>query len=159
MGVSGVGKTTVGRALAERLGYAFYDGDDFHPPQNVAKMAAGEPLEDRDRRPWLAKLNELIAVLSAQDKPAVVACSALKRDYRRQLARGVPGVRLVFLKGSFELIEARMRAREGHFMGAQMLESQFEALEPPRADEAITVNVDDGGVEQIVERIVAALDD
>lgn len=159
MGVSGAGKTTVGRALAERLDCAFYDGDDFHPPENVAKMAAGEPLQDRDRRPWLAKLNELITGLSRRNKGAVVACSALKRDYRRQLARGVPGVTFVFLQGSFELIEARMRARDDHFMGVQMLESQFEALESPRTDEAITVNVDDSSVEKIVQRIVAALDD
>lgn len=158
MGVSGAGKTTIGQALAERLEIPFYDGDDFHPPQNVAKMAAGEPLQDADRRPWLAKLHELIATLSRQERAAVVACSALKRTYRRQLARGVPGVIFVFLQGSFDLIEARMRARDEHFMGPQMLQSQFEALEPPGADEAITVNVDDGSVAQIVERIVAALD-
>lgn len=153
MGVSGSGKTTVGRALAERLDCAFYDGDAFHPPENVAKMAAGEPLQDVDRRPWLARLNELISGLSRQSKCAVLACSALKRDYRRQLARGVPEVTFVFLQGSFETIEARMRAREDHFMGAQMLQSQFEALEPPRKGEAITVNVD-RSVQQIVERIV-----
>lgn len=158
MGVSGSGKTTVGRALAERLDCAFFDGDDFHPPENVAKMAAGEPLQDADRRPWLAKLNALIGGLSSRNQCAIVACSALKRDYRRRLARDVPGVTFVFLKGSFAIIEARMRARDDHFMGAQMLQSQFEALEPPGADEAVTVNVDDGSVAQIVERILAALD-
>lgn len=159
MGVSGVGKTTVGRALAERLGYAFHDGDDFHPPENVAKMAAGEPLQDADRRPWLAKLHRLIVSSIRQGKTAVVACSALKRDYRRQLAGGTPAVTFVFLQGSYALIEARMRAREDHFMGAQMLRSQFETLEAPRADEALVVNVDKASVEQIVERIVVALDD
>lgn len=155
-GVAGSGKTTIGQALARRLDYPFYDGDDFHPPQNIAKMARGEPLDDADRAPWLARLHECIANLHAQNKPAVIACSALKKAYRRQLARDLPNITFVYLQGSFQLIHARLRARRDHYMSAEMLRSQFDDLEPPAPGEAITVHIDDT-VENVVKRICATL--
>ena len=127
MGVTGSGKTTVGRLLAGRLGFPFLDGDDFHPPQNVAKMRAGTPLEDSDRWPWLALLN---ARLRAEQN-AVLACSALKAAYRDALAQGVADFRLVYLRGDIELIRARLTTRKHRYMPASLLESQFAALEPP----------------------------
>jgi gluconokinase len=126
MGVAGCGKSTVGALLAERLGAEFLDADDFHPPQNVAKMAAGTPLSDEDRAPWLERLN---AELRRRDR-AVLACSALKESYRRALARGV-ACRFVHLRGSLELIRGRLAARRHRYMPASLLESQFAALEPP----------------------------
>jgi gluconokinase len=126
MGVAGCGKSTVGALLAERLGAEFLDGDDFHPPGNVAKMAAGTPLTDQDRAPWLERLN---AELRRREH-AVLACSALKESYRRALGRGV-ACRFVHLRGSLELIRARMAARQHRYMPVTLLESQFAALEPP----------------------------
>jgi gluconokinase len=131
MGVSGCGKTTVGKLLAERLGWDFYDADDFHPPENIAKMAVGIPLNDDDRAPWLASLHDLISKSLQAGKPGVLACSALKERYRQTLLTGNPDVKIVYLKGSFELILARMKARAGHYMKSTMLESQFAALEEP----------------------------
>lgn len=139
MGVSGSGKTTVGRALASRLGVPFLDGDDFHPPANVRKMAAGTPLEDADRRPWLLELRRRIDRLHAERRSAVLACSALKAAYRDVLMDGAPGVRLVYLRGTFELISQRLAARRGHFMPPELLRSQSEALEEP--GEALVVDV------------------
>jgi len=156
-GVSGSGKTTVGRALARRLGYPFYEGDDFHPPQNIAKMAGGIPLDDADRAPWLDSLHALIAGIAARGESAVLACSALKEKYRERLARGVENVCFVYLYGSFDLIRARILAREEHYFEASMLRSQFEALEPPAPGEAISVSVHDT-VEGVVDRIKAALE-
>jgi len=139
MGVSGSGKTTVGRALAERLGVPFLDGDDFHPPENVRKMAAGKPLTDDDRRPWLLELRRRIDRLRSEGRSAVLACSALKAAYRDVLMDGAPGVRLVYLRGSYELIAGRLARRRGHFMPPGLLRSQFEALEEP--DDALVVDV------------------
>lgn len=153
MGVSGSGKTTVGLALAERLGVLFYDGDDFHPPDNVAKMASGIPLNDEDRYPWLARLHDLIANHLARDESAVVACSALKKKYRDQLREGNDGVSIVYLKGSLNLIWERMEARQAHYMKADMLHSQFETLEPPSPHNTLIVNVDQN-VESIVDHII-----
>jgi gluconokinase len=150
MGVSGCGKTTVGQLLAENLGWAFYDADDFHPPANVAKMANGIPLEDTDREPWLQKLHELIASCLQADQPGVLACSALKARYRHTLMADNPGVELVYLKGSYDLIWSRMADRADHYMKPEMLQSQFEALEEPL--DALVVDINDP-VEQIVERI------
>jgi len=135
MGVSGVGKTTIGQALARRLGWRFIDADDFHPPQNVAKMKAGIPLEDADRWPWLAHLNR---VLKEEDN-AVVACSALKQSYRDRLAQGIAHFTVVYLHGSAELIRSRMTARQHRYMPAALLDSQFAALEPPA--DAISIDV------------------
>jgi len=139
MGVSGCGKSSVGRLLAEELGWDFYDADDFHPQANVEKMAQGIALDDSDRAPWLASLNNLISTSLKADRPGVLACSALKERYRQRLMAGNDGVQLVYLKGSYDLIWSRMAARADHFMKPQMLKSQFETLEEPV--NAITVDV------------------
>jgi gluconokinase len=132
MGVSGSGKSTVGRALAEKLGWDFFDADDFHPPENIAKMAAGIPLNDSDRTPWLAALSDqLFATLKAGRHP-VLACSALKESYRERLLEGKDGVEVIYLKGSYDLLQARMASRQGHFMKPEMLKSQFATLEEPQ---------------------------
>jgi len=131
VGVSGSGKSTVGQALAERLGWDFFDADDFHPPENIAKMAAGIPLNDSDRTPWLAALSDrLFSTLKAGRHP-VLACSALKETYRAQLLEGKDGVEVIYLKGSYELLWARMSMRQGHYMKPEMLKSQFDTLEEP----------------------------
>jgi gluconokinase len=135
MGVSGSGKTTIGERLAQRLGYPFLDADEFHPPANVAKMAAGTPLTDNDRRPWLENLN---AMLKSKDR-AVLACSALKRSYREILARDIPRCTFVYLNGNLELIRSRLAERKHRYMPASLLESQFAALEPPQ--DAIEIDV------------------
>jgi gluconokinase len=132
MGVAGSGKTTVGKALAKRLGWDFFDADDFHPPENIAKMAAGIPLSDSDRIPWLAALSDqLFATLKAGRHP-VLACSALKESYREQLLEGKAGVEIIYLKGSYDLLWARLSTRQGHFMKPEMLQSQFATLEEPK---------------------------
>jgi gluconokinase len=154
MGVSGCGKTAVGQALARELGWDFYDADDFHPPENISKMASGIPLNDTDRAPWLASLHEKLSACLKADRPGVLACSALKERYRQQLVAGHPEVQIVYLKGSYELIWSRMAARPGHYMKPQMLQSQFEALEEPQ--NALTVEIS-LPVEKIVEKIVATL--
>lgn len=150
MGVSGSGKTTIGKLLAERLGCEFLDGDDFHPPQNVAKMAAGTPLDDADRTPWLEGLN---AKLKSR-KHAVLACSALKQSYREILAKDIPRCTFVFLSGSLELIGARLKERQHRYMPASLLKSQFATLEPPV--NALTVDIA-LAPERCVEEIAAAL--
>jgi gluconokinase len=131
MGVCGCGKTTVGRRLAGALGWPFRDADDLHPPANVAKMASGRPLDDGDRRPWLAAVRAEIDRLLAAGGGGVVACSALKRAYRAALGAGRPGVRLVHLTGEPELLAGRLRRRRGHFMPPELLASQLATLEPP----------------------------
>jgi len=156
MGVAGAGKSTVGEALAARLGCDFRDADSFHPPANVAKMSSGVPLTDEDRWPWLAAIAAWIGERRASGRLGVVTCSALKRRYRDVLLRGGQ-VRLVYLKGDMPLIARRLAARRGHFMPPALLQSQFDALEEPAADEApITVSVE-GTPEEIVTRIVIAL--
>jgi gluconokinase len=139
MGVSGCGKSSVGKALAENLGWDFYDADDFHPPANIAKMAGGIPLDDSDRAPWLAALHELISSSLKADSPGVLACSALKERYRQQLMEGNDGVQLVYLKGSYDLIWSRMIARKEHYMKPHMLQSQFATLEEPT--NALTIDI------------------
>ncbi|MBP7962935.1 MAG: gluconokinase [Caldilineaceae bacterium] len=141
MGVSGCGKTAVGQALAAALDAPFYDGDDFHPPENVAKMASGVPLNDEDRHPWLISLHDLLAKHLARNESAVLACSALKTKYRDRLRQGNDGVKFVYLDGDFDTIWPRISARSGHYMKADLLQSQFEALEPPDADEALILSV------------------
>jgi len=132
MGVAGSGKTTVGKALADRLGWDFFDADDFHPAENIAKMAAGIPLNDSDRTPWLTALSDqLFATLKAGRHP-VLACSALKESYRKQLVEGKNGVEIIYLKGSYDLLWARLSTRQGHFMKPEMLKSQFATLEEPK---------------------------
>ena len=148
MGVSGSGKTTVGAALADAFGLRFVDGDALHPAANVAKMAAGIPLDDADRAPWLDAIG---AVLAAG--PVVVACSALKRAYRDRLRAAAPGLQLVFLDGDRALLASRMTARPGHFMPASLLDSQLATLERPEPDEhALTADI-----ARPAEEIVTAL--
>ena len=150
MGVSGSGKSTVGLPLAERLGYPFFDADEFHPPENVAKMAAGTPLTDADRWPWLALLNGKMK----EQKNAVLACSALKQSYRDALTTGLKDCRFVHLRGSLELIRARLADRKHRYMPASLLESQFATLEPPAA--ALAVDIAQPP-ERCIEQITAAL--
>src|SRR6266571_7703565 len=135
MGVSGSGKTTIGEALAPRLGWRFIDADDYHPPENVAKMAAGTPLEDEDRWSWLDKLNRILR----HEKHTVIACSALKQAYRERLTDGLANLRIVYLHGTPELIRSRMKARPHRYMPASLLDSQFATLEPPARAIAIDV--------------------
>ena len=132
MGVSGSGKTTIGKILAEKLGWTFLEGDDFHPPANVEKMRGGTPLNDADRKPWLAALRERVDAACERGENVVLACSALKHAYRDYLEKHEPEcVQYVYLHGSEELIRKRLAERKGHFMNPGLLHSQFEALEPP----------------------------
>ncbi|HEY1190795.1 MAG TPA: gluconokinase [Gemmata sp.] len=132
MGVSGSGKSAVGKVLAEQLGWTFVEGDDFHPAANVEKMRGGAPLTDADRRPWLAALRARIDAACARNENVVLACSALKHAYQDYLERNEPEqVHYVYLHGSEELIRQRLAGRKGHFMNPNLLHSQFEALEPP----------------------------
>jgi gluconokinase len=156
MGVSGSGKTSVGWRLAERLGWDFYEGDDYHPPENVAKMAAGQPLDDRDRAPWLGCLRELVQGALAEERPGVLAASLLKRAYRELVLGGLEGARLVYLRGSYELIRGRLQQRQGHYMPAGLLDSQFADLEEPQG--ALVVEVS-AGVGQVVDVILWGLGD
>jgi carbohydrate kinase (thermoresistant glucokinase family) len=135
MGVSGSGKTTIARGLAQREGWTLLEGDAFHPPANVAKMAAGTPLDDADRWPWLRAIAAEIDATIARGESAVVACSALKRAYRDILIGNRNGVVLVYLQGSRALIGERMAARKGHFMPPALLDSQFATLEEPAPEE------------------------
>ena len=137
IGVSG--KSTLGKALAQKLGWDFFDADDFHSPENVAKMAAGIPLTDSDRMPWLAALNHQLLTCLQADRHPILACSALKKKYRAQLLEGTHAIGILYLKGSYDLIWSRISARQGHYMKAEMLQSQFEALEEP--DDAYVLDV------------------
>lgn len=157
MGVSGAGKTTVASALAERLGWAFLDADDLHPRANHAKMARGEPLDDEDRRPWLTAVAAWIAARRTEGKPAVVACSALKRAYRDQLRQAADDMRIVFIQAEPELLAERLRRRQGHFMPASLLDSQFAALERPAPEEHALVVDAHLSLQQIIDTVLATL--
>ena len=135
MGVAGVGKTTIGAALARELGWRFIDADDYHPAQNVAKMKAGIPLEDTDRWPWLAHLNRVLK----EEEHAVLACSALKQSYRERLSQGLASFAVVYLHGTPALIRERLKSRSHRYMPATLLDSQLATLEPPA--EAISIDV------------------
>jgi gluconokinase len=154
MGVSGAGKTTIGELLSERLGWPLLDADDFHPPSNIEKMRSGIPLTDDDRWPWLDRLNALLREKDSNGESVLLACSALKQKYRDRLAAGCSNLRWVHLKGSFELIKSRLKARKGHYMKAGLLESQFATLEEPI--DAITVDVG-AAPEAIADTLEAAL--
>jgi gluconokinase len=151
MGVSGSGKTTVGRRLAGELGWEFFDGDDLHPPENVRKMASGVPLDDGDREPWLRQIRALVDRRCKSDQPAVVACSALKRRYREVLLGGTAGVALVYLRGSREILAERLRGRSGHFMPPGLLDSQLDALEEPRQALTVDVSLSPSEIVRVVE--------
>jgi len=152
MGVSGSGKSTVGVLLAQRLNYRFVDGDDLHPPANVAKMAAGVPLDDADRAPWL---DQVAVVLS--EGSCVVACSALKRSYRDRLRAADPALILVYLEGPRSVLSERLQGRTHRYMPATLLDSQLTTLEPPGADErAITINIERAPAD-IVDQLASLL--
>jgi gluconokinase len=155
MGVSGSGKSTVGAALAQRLRVPFADADDFHPPENIAKMTAGRPLDDDDRHPWLESIGEWLAL---HGDGGVMSCSALKRKYRDQLRRHCAEVEFLHLAGSLETIGRRQASRPGHFMPASLLASQFETLEPLDPDErGVTIDIDQS-IDSIVEIYVRTRD-
>lgn len=152
MGPAGSGKTTVGKLLAAQLSWEFADGDDFHPPANVAKMASGVPLTDEDRLPWLQSIRDAMRQWLAQGRNAVLACSALKRAYRELLgiAPNAKEVKLVYLQGTYDLLLERLHSRKGHYMKEQMLASQLADLEEPA--DAITIDISKSP-EQIVREI------
>lgn len=154
MGVTGVGKTTVGELLAAKIGWPLYDADAYHSPANVEKMRAGIPLTDDDRWPWLDRLNALLREAESSGKSAILACSALKQRYRDRLQQDLHGVRWVHLKGDIELIRSRLEQRKGHYMNPALLQSQFDALELPR--DAVIVDVRDEPV-ALAQRVLAAL--
>ncbi len=157
MGVSGSGKSTIADKLARRLGWRFEDGDRFHPASNVAKMSAGQPLTDQDRWPWLQAIADEIDRVCKASEHAVIACSALKRAYRDVLVHGRNDVRIIYLKGTQELIASRLALRKGHFMPPGLLASQFKTLEPPDlAENSVTVSID-ASVKTIVDDIIRQL--
>ncbi|WP_447474759.1 gluconokinase [Vibrio harveyi] len=150
MGVCASGKTTIGEHLAKKLGRKFIDGDDLHPRANIQKMASGQPLNDDDRKPWLERIRDAAYSLESKNEHGIIVCSALKKIYRDQIREGNENVTFLFLDGSKELILERMRARQGHFMKENMVNSQFEALERPE-DEPRTIFVSiDATIEDIV---------
>ena len=151
MGVSGCGKTSVGQSISEQLVWPFFDGDDFHSPENVCKMSKGIPLNDVDRTNWLETLNNLISEKLRADENLVVACSALKAKYRQQLRFGNEGLIFVFLKGDFDLIWSRMQTRNDHYMKPEMLISQFNTLETP--SKALVINIE-RPLSEIVQEII-----
>jgi len=154
MGVSGSGKSTIASSLAARLGWTFEDGDRFHPASNVAKMAAGHPLTDEDRWPWLQAIADEVDRVCAAGGHVVIACSALKRVYRNLLIHERSDVRIVFLNGTKALIAERLGRRKHHFMPPGLLDSQFKTLEPPESDEHVITAPIDATVETIVEDVV-----
>src|SRR5512133_3489461 len=150
MGVAGSGKSTLGEALAQRLAWDFFDADDFHSAENIAKMAAGIPLTDFDRAPWLSALNrQLLSTLEA-DRDPMLACSALKKSYRTQLLDGAEGIEIIYLKGSYEEIWPRLITRQGHYMKENMLQSQFNTLEEPQDALVLAVSL---WLEDMLEKI------
>ena len=157
MGVSGSGKTTIGEKLAARMSWRYEDADTFHPPSNVAKMSAGQPLTDEDRWPWLKAIAAEIDRACTAGERLVIGCSALRRIYRDVLVHGRDDVRFIYLDGTQALIADRIGQRKGHFMPPGLLTSQFQTLEPPTPDErAVTVSID-AQVKVIVDRIISQL--
>ncbi|MDF0716177.1 gluconokinase [Muricauda sp. 334s03] len=153
MGVSGSGKTEIGKLLSEKLSRPFFDGDDFHPEANVKKMSSGRPLNDEDRKEWLIAINKL--AVEHRHKGAIIACSALKKNYRSLLRAGMGNcMAFVYLDGSFELIKSRLEKRKGHFMPMNLLQSQFDTLEPP--SKAIIVSIEESPA-KIVKKVLKEL--
>lgn len=158
MGVSGCGKSSVGAAIANALGAKFIDGDDLHPRANIQKMASGQPLDDNDRAPWLERLNDAAYSLRHKNEVGLIVCSSLKRRYRDRLRQDNPEMLFLYMKGSFDVILERLKARAGHFMPTDLLKSQFDALEEPDANETDVVSIDiDGDFNEVVARGLAAL--
>ena len=157
MGVSGCGKSTVGRLLADRLGFEYAEGDDYHPPSNVEKMQSGIALDDTDRRGWLAALSDRIGAARAQGRGLVVSCSALKRAYRDRLRLAAADLQLVHLAGEFDVLQRRLAARTGHYMPASLLQSQFADLQVPGPDENPLVFPVSLSPDQLVATIVDSL--
>lgn len=154
MGVSGVGKSTVGKRLASRLAWRFHDADDLHSPASVARMRGGQPLDDEARMPWLRRVHDLMQTLSRDGVNAVVACSALKASYRAMLLEGTTDVRVVHLTAPADVLRRRVGHREGHFMPATLVDSQVATLEPPT--NALTIDAS-LSVEEVVQQIVDRL--
>ena len=160
MGVSGSGKTTVGARVAREINAKFIDGDDLHPRANIDKMGGGTPLNDEDRAPWLERLSDAAYSLAHKNENGIIVCSALKRRYRDRLREGNEKMLFLYLKGSFDTILTRMKARSGHFMPTELLKTQFDALEEPASDEKDVLFVDiDGDIDEVVRRCVTALKD
>jgi gluconokinase len=157
MGVSGCGKSTVGQALAQALGCEFAEGDQFHPPENVAKMAAGTPLTDDDRWGWLQTLSGRMAQSRARGDPLVLSCSALRRTYRDILRAGAPDAWFVHLHGAVPLLQQRMSRRPGHYMPASLLQSQLDTLEMPQTDERVVSLDIETPLTEMVSRVMHAL--
>ena len=151
MGVSGCGKSTVARLLADELGWKFFEADDFHSPENIAKMTAGIPLSDTDRAPWLSKLNETLSAAIQAGYHPVLACSALKSSYRKTLTQDINRLQFVYLKGGYDLIWSRISGRRGHYMKPGMLRSQLDALEEPADALVVDISL---SPKQIVQKII-----
>jgi len=157
MGVSGSGKSMIGRLVVERLGWTMAEGDELHPPENVEKMRRGIPLTDADRWPWLDRIGDLLKAWADEGRSGLVTCSALKRAYRERLLKARPDLRFVYLKGSEALIAGRVAARHHEYMPASLLKSQFATLEEPQPSEPVIVVDADATPEAEVEAIVEAL--
>jgi gluconokinase len=155
MGVAGAGKSVIGAAFAHEIGATFVDGDDYHSPENRSRMASGIPLTDALRHDWLAELRERLASAHAADERLVLACSALKRSYRDMLRAGAPSLQLVYLEGTHDVLDARLRHRPGHFMPPSMLDSQLATLEEPAPSESAWVCDINSSPESIVTSLVA----
>ena len=157
MGVSSTGKTSIGTEVARRLGMKLIDGDDLHPRANIIKMGSGQPLNDQDRAPWLERIRDAAFSLEQKSERGIIVCSALKKQYRN-LIRDGNDVKFIFLRGDFDLVLKRMQQREGHYMKAEMLRSQFDTLEVPQADENDVYPIDiDATFEEVVERCVQVI--
>ncbi|TNH05063.1 gluconokinase [Testudinibacter sp. TR-2022] len=158
MGVSSTGKTSVGTALAHRLGIKLIDGDDLHPRANILKMGSGQPLNDDDRAPWLERIRDAAFSLEQKSEVGIIVCSALKKQYRDLIRDGNQHIKFLFLEGDFELVLARMKQRKGHYMKVDMLKSQFDTLEVPQQNEPDVLHIDiNGSFEEVVERCITAL--
>ena len=153
MGVSGSGKSAVASEVAYQLHAAFLDGDFLHPRSNIVKMSSGEALNDDDRKPWLQALNDAAFAMQRTNKVSLIVCSALKKSYRDILREGNPNLSFIYMKGDFDVIESRLKARKGHFFKTQMLVTQFETLQEPDATEADVLAVD---IDQPLDGVVAS---